>query len=60
MLPAGSVNQAIGGPPRIAGDTVVVLTEAVVALERDAPAGQLATAASMSGTGKLRIVYVAG
>ena len=40
MLPAGSLNQAISGPP-VAGDPLLVLAEAVVALELHAQVGQL-------------------
>ncbi len=60
MLPAGSVNQAIGGPSGSRVDPPVVLGEAVVALEPDPPAARLWTVASMSATGKLRIVNDAG
>ena len=55
MLPAGSLNQAMDGPS-VAGDPLLVLVEALVALEPDAAAASSSTAASMSSTGKFRIV----
>ena len=55
MLPAGSLNQAMAGP--VAHDALLVLAEAVEALEPTPRAASASTAASMSSTGKFRIVY---